>query len=490
MDPTLILLVDDDLVDRMACRRRLAGGTPEFFAVIEAEDGETGLQLARSTQPQCILLDHHLPDLSGLDFLARLRAEPDDTLRHLPVLMLTGADSAAIATEAMRRGAGDYLVKDGEGRYLDLLSATVERLVRERRMMEEKRRAEAKFRTLVEQIQAISYVVAPERPDALDYISPQIRALGYTAEEWLADPGLHAACMLPEERAGVVQLLHDTRRHGLPLRHEYRLRARDGTLLWFRDQADLVRDEGGRPLFVQGTLVDITVNKLAEQSLNQSQDALRRLAAYQERIRENERQRIARELHDELGGVLTGIKAYLSVLGERSRQSREAPDPLLGEAGELAQNAIDTMRRVITDLRPSVLDQLGIWAALEWQLDQVGKRAGLQCSCAIDPVAAIALDPDRSTVLFRIVQEALTNVQRHAQASRVALQVRRDGAELVLTVEDDGRGVHASSDANGSWGILGMQERSRSVGGDLAILPRPGGGTMVRLRLPVEVCHA
>lgn len=489
MDPIVILQVDDDLVDRMACRRRLAAANTPAFSVIDAEDGESGLRLARSAQPHCILLDHHLPDLSGLDFLARLGEDTDESLRHLPVLMLTGADSAAVATEALRRGAGDYLVKDGEGRYLDLLPAAVERLVRERRTLAEKRRAEAKFRTLVEQIQAISYVAGPG--GVLEYISPQIRVLGYSAQEWLADPGLHAACMLPEERAGVLRLLEQTRLHGLPLRCEYRLRARDGTLLWFRDQADVVRDEEGGATFVQGTLVDITMNKLAEQSLSQSHDALRRLAAYQERIRENERQRIARELHDELGGVLTGISAYLSVLGERRRQAGETPDPLLGEAAALAQSAIDTMRRVITDLRPSVLDQLGLWAALEWQLDQFGKRSGLDCSCAIEPAAAVALDAESGIVLFRIVQEALTNVQRHAQAARVALRVQRDGASLLLTVEDDGTGVPASGPGEGSWGILGMQERSRSVGGELAVLPRRGGGTVVSVRLPLKGdCHA
>jgi two-component system sensor histidine kinase UhpB len=490
MDDILILVVDDDLVDRMACRRRLAGDAAGKFAVIEADGAELGLELARGRRPDCILLDYHLPDMSGLDFLARIGADPDDAVRGIPVVMLTGADSAAVATEAMRRGAGDYLVKDGDGRYLDLVPATVERLMREQRMLADKRRAEAKFRTLVEQIQAISYIVAPNRPDALQYISPQISMLGYTVQEWLADPDLHAARMLPEEREELVGLLAHSRLHGLPLRLEYRLRARDGALLWFRDQADVVRDEAGKPMFVQGTLVDITVNKLAEQSLSESQEALRRLAAYQERIRENERQRIARELHDELGGLLTGIKAYLSVLAERHRQAGEVPDALLGDAGALAQDAIDTMRRVITDLRPSLLDQLGIWAALEWHVEQIGQRTGLRCSCRIDPAAAITLDPDRSTMLFRIVQEALTNVQRHARAGQVALRVAREGGELVLTVEDDGCGIRDGAASGNAWGILGMQERSRNFGGDLGVAARPGGGTVVTLRLPVEAGDA
>ena len=491
MDECLILVVDDDVVDRMACRRRLAGEAALKFRLIEAEDGQGGLALVRSARPACILLDYNLPDLSGLEFLARLGAVDDDGLRKTPVIMLTGADSVAVATEAMRRGAGDYLVKDAEGRYLERIPVTVERLLREQRAVAEKRQAEAKFRTLVEQIQAISYIAAPGRPDALQYISPQIRVLGYTADEWLADPGLHASRMLPDEREGIVRVLGHSRLHGLPLCLEYRLHARDGRLLWFRDQADMVRDDAGKPLFIQGTLVDISVNKAAEQSLCQSREALRRLAAYQERVRENERQRIAREIHDELGGLLTGIKAYLSVLGERERQNGLVSDPLLGDAASLVQDAIDTVRRVITDLRPSVLDQLGVWAALEWHVEQIGQRSGLRCHCRIHPAAAaMALDPDRSTMLFRIVQEALTNVQRHAHASQVMLDVGVDAGEIVLTVEDDGCGIRTGACPGTSWGILGMQERSRSFGGSLDVARRDEGGTIVTLRIPLEVDHA
>lgn len=490
MPGILILLVDDDLVDRMACRRALRGDPARRFALVEAEDGEAGLQLARSMRPDCILLDYKLPDLSGLEFLARLAGDADESVRAIPVLMLTGADSAAVATEAMRRGAGDYLVKDGESRYLELVPAAVERLMRERRLVAEKRQAEAKFRTLVEQTQAISYIVEREQPERLQYISPQVCVLGYSAQEWLDDPDLHARLLLPGEGDSVMELIRHSRAHGLPLRVEYQMRKRDGGSLWFRDHADVVHDDTGRALFMQGTMVDITASKLAERCLLQSQDALRKLAAHQERIRENERQRIAREVHDELGGLLTGIKAYLSVLAERCRQAGQAPEPLLADAAALTQDAIDTVRRVITDLRPSVLDQLGIWAALEWHLAQIGQRSGLRCGWHITPAAAaIALDPDRSTMLFRIVQEGLINVQRHARASEVELRVAYSDGKILLTVEDDGCGIGPGTSTTTSWGILGMQERSRSFGGEVVVRPRAGGGTILMVRFPVEDAH-
>lgn len=490
MNTILVLLVEDDVVDRMACRRRLSATPGGRFRLVEADDGERGLSLASRLCPDCILLDYRLPDLSGIEFLDRLKADPDDAVRSIPVLMLTGADSAAVATEAMRHGASDYLVKDAIGRYLELLPSALERIQRERRLMKEKRQAEARFRTLVEQTQAISYVVATGRPDRFHYISPQIGILGAVPEEWLNNPGLYAASMLPEDRNEVLAEVLRCRRDGLPLRLEYRLRARSGEVLWFRDQADVVHDDTGQALFMQGTLIDITANKLAEQKLIETRDELRSLAAHQERIREGERKRIAREIHDELGGLLTGIKAYLSVIDARCMQAGRPADPLLGDTAALAQEAIDTVRRVITDLRPSVLDQLGIWAALDWYASQVAQRSGLECHCEImSSAASLAIDADRSTMLFRIAQEAMTNIQRHAAANKVRLQAWCEDGQLTLLIEDDGCGIAgaAALSSETSWGIRGMQERSRSLGGELSVLPRAGGGTVVMLQMLLEM---
>jgi PAS domain S-box-containing protein len=250
---------------------------------------------------------------------------------------------------------------------------------------------------------------------------------------------------------------------------------------------------GGKRMYT-GLVRDITERKLAEQksqqllqALRQSQDELRRLGAHQERIKEEERKRIAQEIHDELGGLLTGIRAYVLVAQERAVAAGSTPEPLLADTADLVQSAIETVRRVITDLRPSVLDQLGVWAALEWYADQVALRAGLRCVCRIDAqAAALELDADRSTMLFRIVQEALTNVVRHAQATQATIAVSCEADTLRLTVSDNGKGIAADGLlSRESWGILGMHERSRSFGGQLAIMGGPDG-TVLTLRLPLE----
>jgi two-component system sensor histidine kinase UhpB len=479
-----VLLVEDDLVDRMACQRAFDADPARPFVLLEADSGQQGLLLAQQERPDCILLDYQLPDLTGLEFLERLNR---GVARAVPVMMLTGADNATVAAESIRRGALDYIVKDSERRYLQLLPAAIHRMLREQRLINEKRQIEAKFRTLVEQIQVITYTATMGPGAALRYISPQIRLLGFTPAEWLAASDMHARQMHPDDRASALAAVAASRLHGSALRLEYRMLARDGSIMWFRDEAEAVVDAGPEPL-IQGILVDITSHKLAEASLRQTRDALRDLAAHQENIREDERKRIAREVHDELGGLLSGIRAYISVSVERASSAGQVPDPLLVDAAALAKDAIEAVRRVITDLRPSVLDQLGIWAALEWYADQIAQRTGMPCLCRIDAaLAAQELDAERSTMLFRIVQEALTNVVRHADASQVAVTVAAHGGQLQVTVQDNGKGIDTTKLLNGeSWGVLGMIERARHFGGELRVTGSPGQGTTLLLQLPWE----
>jgi PAS domain S-box-containing protein len=268
-----VLIVEDDLVDRMACRRALAQDPDYEFVLSEAETGREGLQLAHAQKPDCVLLDYHLPDLNGLEFLAELRNDLGEI--PVPVMMLTGADTASVAVEAMKRGAQDYLVKDVNRQYLELLPAVIQRVLRERRMLMEKKQveenlvqAEAKYRFLVEQIPAITYTTALDAPGTLLYISPQISQLGFSPEEWLADPEGLLKQIHPEDRTLVRVEIARHYESGEPLRCEYRLLTRAGKVRWFLNEASLVRHASGEPLFLQGVLVDITKDKEVEKELH------------------------------------------------------------------------------------------------------------------------------------------------------------------------------------------------------------------------------
>jgi signal transduction histidine kinase len=266
---------------------------------------------------------------------------------------------------------------------------------------------------------------------------------------------------------------------------EQRIVRPDGSVRHLMLHAELAGDAAqGRT--AAGSVLDISEFKRVETELRQSQASLRELGGHQERIKENERKRIAREIHDELGGLLTGIKAYVSVASSRVG-SDAAAAPLLAEAMAQTDTALDTVRRVIADLRPSVLDQLGVWEAIEWLASQLEAQTGVACHCTIAPDLPPP-GPDGSAMLFRIAQEALTNIARHANATSVEISARREDDDLLLEVTDDGVGIAFEKlSEHSTWGLRGMRERAHYLGGSLHVGNAPAGGTLVSLRLPLLV---
>ena len=476
-----VLLVDDDALDREAVRRALTADGEYEFAVIEADTGAQGLRLARAEKPDCLLLDYQLPDLSGLEFLAELEDEAGEVA--LPVIKLTGTDDAAIAVEAMRRGARDYLVKDSGRQYLQLLPAIVKRVLQEERTLREKRQAESKYRSLVEQIPAITYIAALDAPDKLLYVSPQTRLLGVAPDAWLADPEARLSQIHAEDRERVQREFEHSRLAGEPLRCEYRMLTRSGKVLWFSDWACLVRDESGKPLFLQGVMTNITFAKQKEQQLLESRELMRSLARHQVDVREEERSRIARDLHDELGQMLTAMKLEVAMPSARYHDDPPELSEKLRSLLALIDSTMDSVRAIAADLRPPVLD-LGLVPAIEWQAQEFRRRTGIACELALED-GDIELETERATAVFRMRQETLTNVARHARATQVEITLTRDQGMLQLAVEDNGVGMLAHPPhAKKTFGLLGLRERALMVGGEVGIDSRPGR-TTVCITLPV-----
>lgn len=260
-----LLVVDDDQVDRLACKRVFAQQSDCHFVIFEAETGDQGLELASSQHPDCILLDYHLPDLNGLEFLAELAEETGEL--PMPVIMLTVSDHAMIAVEALKLGVRDYVVKGSDRESLQWLPAAVFRALREQQAINKRVEAEAKYRTLVEQIPAITYIASLERPGKLLYLSPQIEQLGFPPEDWIDEPQGLLKRVHADDRSAVIEAYGQTYEHHTPLRCEYRLVKSDGQARWFLDEANVVHDEAGGSLFLQGVLVDITKDKETEREL-------------------------------------------------------------------------------------------------------------------------------------------------------------------------------------------------------------------------------
>ena len=229
---------------------------------------------------------------------------------------------------------------------------------------------------------------------------------------------------------------------------------------------------------------DLSEVKRAEQELRASSEQLRNLAARLLSVREQERTRIAREIHDELGQALTAVKMDLSWLAGRLSPRN---GPLLGRIRstlQLADSTIQSVRRISTELRPSVLD-LGLAAALEWQAQEFQARSGIRCKLRLPAQGAVA--PNVSTALFRIFQETLTNIARHAGATRAEVALQKQPDALVLRVRDNGRGFDpANSSSSKSLGLLGMRERAAILGGWVDIFSAPGKGTRVTAWIPLR----
>lgn len=228
----------------------------------------------------------------------------------------------------------------------------------------------------------------------------------------------------------------------------------------------------------------------AERQLRQSTTQLRALTGHLETVREEERTRIARELHDQLGQMLTGLTMDVSWLNKRLKDEKQANDlsPLLTKTQSmtaLIDEIFDALRRLITELRPAVLDHLGLVAALQWQAEEFQRRTGLVCNF-VGSVKQMTLDSAGTTALFRMVQEALANVIRHAKATRVTIRLEEEREGLRLAVEDDGRGITDTEAAGrSSFGILGLRERVALLGGSMTLHGQPGQGTTFTVYIPL-----
>jgi signal transduction histidine kinase len=230
--------------------------------------------------------------------------------------------------------------------------------------------------------------------------------------------------------------------------------------------------------------MEIAERRRAEDDLRRSRQELRDLASHLQSVREQERTDIAREIHDELGQALTALKMDLHWVGQQIESVRPPVGSRIGAMSKMLDATVQVVRRISSQLRPKLLDDLGLSAALEWQAREFERRSGVACRIESEP-DDIVVDQARSTAVFRIFQETLTNVARHARASRVDVVVREFSGRVEMTVSDDGRGIRPEqvSDAR-SLGIVGMRERVRALGGQLEITGRPGLGTSVLVSIP------
>jgi len=479
-----ILMVEDNPGDVRLLREHLIGdrSLAQVFQLAHVDRVEPALELLGNTSFDAVLLDLSLPDSQGIETLIRLHAARPG----MPIVVLTSLDDEVLGLQLLQAGAQDYLVK-GEVT-ASLLRRSLRYAVERKRAEVELLRSEIFLESIVENIPHMIFVKDARELRFVRFNKAGEELLGHTRQELI---GKSDYDMFPKDEADFFtgadrEVLRNCEVLDIP---EEPILTKGKGLRYLHTKKIPILDENDQPLYLLGISEDITERKRAENQLQRSFEHLRTLSQRLDVVREEERTRIARELHDELGVRMTCMKLDLARLLAMMRESlfpRENMEEKIRSMNTEADSTIAEVQRLAAELRPGVLDDLGLVAAIEWQCQDFERRSGIRCLCEAS-FDQIKISPSRATAAFRICQEALTNVARHAKATFVRVLVKESGDDVLIEIQDNGQGIPAEklNDA-GSLGLLGMKERSMAIGGCLEIAGWPGKGTTVTLRLPCQ----
>jgi two-component system sensor histidine kinase UhpB len=344
--------------------------------------------------------------------------------------------------------------------------------------------SENKYRQLVNNLG--EGIWAYDKDGRTTFVNPRMAEMtGYSIEEMM---GKKVTDFVSEpEGVKFVKWALDRRKQGIKERLEYQFIRKDGNPIVVAVEAYPIFNDAGSYAGALAAVSDITKHKRAEEALKASMEQFQMLSTRLGQIQEEERRSISREVHDELGQLLTAMKMDLMTIKKIYPADAQTFESKLQLLLELTDSAIKSVQNISTRLRPGMLDDLGLFAAMEWQMEEFEKRTGLTCMLKL-PQHEFDIDAESSTALFRILQETLTNVARHAQAHKIEVSIAETTTELLMFVVDDGIGISETAVHNPkSIGLLGIRERLRPFNGHCIIQSRSIGGTEVQIHIPKHV---
>ncbi len=464
------LLVVDDEIETMNPLCDLLSGWD--YDVIGFTSGKQALETLRNRDFDLLLTDLVMPEMRGIELIqSALQIRP-----LLVCIVITGQGTIQTAVEAMKTGAFDYVLKPLE---FKTLRQILLRAIEVRRL----RDSEERYRAIVEdQTELICRFLSD---GTLTFVNDvYCRYFARNREDLIGQN--FVSLILDEDRHDVLEKIASLRCEHPVVTYEYRVVIHDGSLCWQQWTNRAICDKHNNIVEFQAVGRDITIRKQAEQALKDSREQLRNLSAHLQSVREKERMFIAREIHDELGQVLTALKMDLVWLKNRLPGDQVPLHDKMRSMVELVDKTGETVQRISAELRPGLLDDLGLAAAIEWQTEEFQKRTGIPCEISLEPEDFFA-EQDISTAIFRIFQETLTNIARHAYASRISVMLHDKDKEITLEVKDNGRGISEEQVFHPqSLGILGIRERVNLLSGSVSIIGSPDRGTTVTVRIPYD----
>lgn len=318
-----------------------------------------------------------------------------------------------------------------------------------------------------------------------EWISRNIdRITGFTAEQFIRDNSFWFDRIHRNDR----HLLGDISKLPTGVNQvEYRWKCAGNKYKWFLNSASVIKDKNGCPSKIIGSIQDITKSKLYESKIKSSEKQAHALSIHLENLHEEVRKNIAREVHDELGQSLTVLKLTANSIKKDLLNGKTINPSELDEMIDLISSTIKSVQRITTELRPDILDTVGLIAAIEWQAESFQNYTSTKCELELERCDPCFFDSNVSTVIFRTIQEALTNVTRHAEATKVKIALKKDKANLILSIEDNGIGISPKKLKDiSSFGLKGMQERASFIGSKLIIRGDREKGTVITLKIPLK----
>jgi PAS domain S-box-containing protein len=492
------ICIAQDITTRKEAERRVEASERRFRALFEKSldhitvvdpNGRVLHDSSSSTEQGLGYASNEIVGQLGFGFM-----HPDDLPRVREAFQRIAQTPGATASFELR-----FRHKDGSWRFLESIGTNLTHIeeiggivinsrdVTDRKLAERTlRESEERFRRLFEGA-PVGMVIADAETRILRANGALCRMLGYDEAELLGR--CTSDLTHPDDRDATMAAVRSLIAGEMPTdRREKRYLAKNGDTIWADLAVSLVRGDAAQPLYALGVIQNITERKQADKQLRASQERSRQLAAYVVEAREEERSRIAREIHDELGQVLTGLKMGLENLAadcSASRASRAEIGRQIARMSRIVRSSIGSVKKISAQLRPGILDQLGLAAAIEWQAHECESNTGIKCALEAMP-ASLILTAEQSTAVFRVFQEVLTNVARHAHASAIRVRLSAGPQWLTLSVKDNGVGMRkAKPDDPPSLGLLGMRERASLLGGTIQFKGVRGKGTTVTLRLPM-----